>query len=352
MRVIRFSQSTNELRLVPTSFDDLYLLARIIGKGDAATASTTRRFRPSEGDTGVQKDVVIELRVEKVEIDRNSGMLRLSGKILSGRPEEFVRMGSYHTLSIGEGDMLTVRKEDGWKEYTLGMVKQAVHDSRRTRLGVVAMDDEKATFAYVRGYGIEVAAEIYSGLSKKMKEAEYGKARSAYFEELAKKIGGMRIDLVVIAGPGFAKDDFGKYIESKGIRLEKRVVYTAASDAERSGVREAVQGAAVAKLLENEKVRREFDALNAFLAGLNMGQSFHGRAKVREALSDYNAGMVMVNDSVLNDEEVKSLLDTAYRQRAEIMVFNSEDDAGMQLHGFGDIAAVGKGFVKKGGSSR
>jgi len=103
MKVIKFSASTNELRLVPSSFDDLYLLARIIGIGDSVTASTYRRFRPSEEDVGEQKEVVIEVSVEKVEIDKNAYALRLTGKILSGRPLEYVRMGSYHTLNIGAG---------------------------------------------------------------------------------------------------------------------------------------------------------------------------------------------------------------------------------------------------------
>ncbi len=347
MKVIRFNHSTNELKLVPSSFDDLYLLARVIGAGDSVAASTYRRFRPSEGDVGEQKEVVIEVGVEKVEVDKNSHALRLTGKILSGHPEEYVRLGSYHTLNIMEGDELRIRKPE-WKEYVLGMIRQAVLDSRKPKLGVVAMDDEKATFAYVKGYGIEVVTEIYSRLSKKMKQADYGKARQEYFDEIAKKVNGMQIDLVVIAGPGFTKDDFKKYLETKGVKLEKKVVYTSASDAERSGVREAMQSEAVSKLLENEKVKREFDALNAFLGGLSFGHSFSGAEKVRAALEDYRAGMVLVNDSVLNDERIKELLDIAYGQRVEILVFNSEDDAGVQLRNFKDIAAIGKSFMKKG----
>ena len=54
MKVIRFNHSTNALKLVPNSFDDLYLLARVIGEGDSVTATTYRRFRPSEGDVGEQ----------------------------------------------------------------------------------------------------------------------------------------------------------------------------------------------------------------------------------------------------------------------------------------------------------
>jgi len=112
-------------------------------------------------------------------------------------------------------------------------------------------------------------------------------------------------------------------------------------------VREAMQSDAVAKLLENEKIKKEFGALNAFLGGLGFGHSFFGAENVRAALEEYRAGAVLVNDSVLNDEKIKGVLDVAYGQRVEILVFNSEDDAGVQLHGFKDIAAVGKSFLEK-----
>ena len=309
------------------------------------TASTTRRFRPSEGDEGEQKEVVITLRVEKVEVDKNALKLRLAGKILSGRPAEYVRMGSYHTLNIGADDTLEITKEE-WKDYVLSMVKQAVLDSRKPKLGVVALDDEKATFAYVKGYGIEVVTEIYSKLSKRMKSADYEKARSDYFGAIIKQVNSMKIDLVVIAGPGFTKDDLKKYSDEK-LKIEKRVVYTSASDAERSGVREALQSEAAAKLLENDKVKREFDLLNMFLSGLSLGASFFGVEKVKDALESYQAGAILVNDSVLNDLSVKDALDLAYRQNAQIYVFNSEDDAGMQLSNFKNVAAIGKSFMRR-----
>jgi len=127
----------------------------------------------------------VEVEVEKSEVDKNAQKLRVSGKIRSGRPAEFVRLGSYHTINIGEGDTLTIQKED-WKGYVLSMIKRVVSDSKKQKLGVIAMDDEKATFAYVRGYGIDIITEIHSRLSKRMKEADYDKARSLYFEDIIK----------------------------------------------------------------------------------------------------------------------------------------------------------------------
>jgi len=341
MRVIRFNDSTGELKLVPESFDDLYLLARVVGPGDTVTASTYRRFRPSEGDEGEQKEVVVELEVEKVEVDKTAQKLRFTGKILSGKPVEFVRLGSYHTINIGTADILTIRKEE-WKVYVLSMIKRAVADSKKPKLGVIALDDEKASFAYVRGYGIDLVTEIYSKLSKKLKEKDYETARNAYFDEIIGKANMMRVDLLVIAGPGFTKDDLKKYIEAKGIRVEKKLAYTNASDSERSGIREALQSDTVSKLLENEKVKKEFELLNEFLSGLGVGASFHGLERIREALAEYQVSVIMVNDSVLNEQEVKDVLDIAYRQKVEIAVFNSDDDAGVQLKNFKNMAAISK----------
>jgi protein pelota len=164
---------------------------------------------------------------------------------------------------------------------------------------------------------------------------------------VAKKVGGMQVDIVVIAGPGFMKDNLKRYVEAKRIVIDKKIIYTSASDAERSGIREAIQSDSVSRLLENEKVKKEFDLLNLFLSGLNVGSSFTGVERINEALSGYQVGTILVNDSVLNEKRIKETLDTAYRQKVEIEVFNSEDDAGLQLKNFQNIAAVGKAFLKK-----
>jgi len=56
---------------------------------------------------------------------------------------------------------------------------------------------------------------------------------------------------------------------------------------------------------------------------------------------------VLVNDSVLNDRGIRDVLDLAYNQHVELLIFNSEDDAGAQLRNFKNIAAVGKSFMRR-----
>ncbi len=345
MRIIRFYDASNLLKIVPESFEDLYLLARILSSGDSVASWSKRRFKASENDTGEQKDVFIRLLLEKVDIDKNASRLRLSGKITEAKPEEFVRKNTYHTLNVAPSDTLEITKPE-WKEYILKRLKQAVQESKRPRLGIIAMDDEKATIAYVMGYGIELTGELYSSLSKKMREKEFEEQRNKYFDEIVATISRMDVDIIILAGPGFTKDDVKKYIDTKAIKIQKRLFYVSAGDAERTGVREVMQSEEASKILESEHVRREFEYLNIFFGSLRAGRSIYGIEKVRKALDEYTVGVMMVNDSVLDNKDIKELLDTADRSNVKIEIFNSDDEAGKQLSGFGDIACIEKSILR------
>ncbi len=345
MKILRFSDSTGELKVEPESFEDLYLLARVINPGDAAESKSYRRFRASESDEGEQKEVVVQVSVERVEIDKSAERLRLGGKIIGGRPEAYIRINSYHTLNIAPYDHLWIKKGE-WKGYIIRRIKEAVEESKRPRLGVIAMDDEKATTAYVRGYGIDINSEIYSHLSKKMNEKEFERQRMKYFDDIIKACAGMPVEIVILAGPGFTKDDIKKYIEEKGIEVGKRLVYTGAGDAERSGVREVVQGEVAAKLIEGEHLKKEFRYLNLFFNSLRMGGAMYGAEGIVKAVESRRAGIIIVNDSALGSENIKDALDMADRHGIRIEIFNSEDEAGMQLHSFKDIAAIEKSALK------
>ncbi len=340
MRSVRLNQVSNVLKLVPESFDDLYLLAMIITANDSVGGHTTRRFKASEEDKkGEQKDVMVKLTVERTEMDKNSGRLRVSGRITYGNPEEFVAIGSYHTLNVGAGDEIDIQKTE-WKDYILNRIKQAVAESKKPRLGVIVLDDEKALVAYIKGYGIDIVSELYSRLSKRMKEKDFEKQKEQYFKDVIAAITNMSVDTIVVAGPGFTREDIKKYMEDKSIEIDKRIVYTSASDAERSGIREAMQSPEVSKVLENEHVKKEFSYLNEFLACLRSGSAYYGAQGVKEGIENRRVGKVLVNDSVLNDEKMKGVLDYADKHRIKIEIFNSEDDAGIQLKNFKDIAGI------------
>ncbi|MGC8586943.1 MAG: mRNA surveillance protein pelota [Candidatus Micrarchaeia archaeon] len=346
MQIIKFFDATNTLKCRADSFDDLYLLQRIIANGDGIAAKSFRRFKANETDTGSQKEVFVKISVEKSELDKTSGKLRLTGKILEGHPEEFVKISSYHTINVGIGDVIEIQKTE-WRHYIIRRLKEAVEEAKRPRFGVIAMDDELATIAYIRGYGIEIVAEIYSHLSKRMKDKEYAEQRKKYFDEVIAAATRLEVDNIVVAGPGFTKDDLKAYMESERISLNKKISYVHASSADRAGIREAMQSEDVARLLESEHLKKEFALLNKFLESLRVGAAFYGEEQVGGALESFKAGVVLVNDDMINNAKTQELLERADAQKVKIEIFNSDDEAGAQLRNFKGIGAISKSVLQQ-----
>jgi protein pelota len=152
----------------------------------------------------------------------------------------------------------------------------------------------------------------------------------------------MDVDTIVMAGPGFAKDDIRKYGEDKGIiqKLGKKLVFSPSSNSERSGIYELIRSPAVEKLLERERIRMEFLLMERFLSGLSSGRSKYGEADVKELLDSGLAEIIIVNDSFIGKPDVQETLSEAEKMKVRIEVFNSDDEVGTQLHAFKDMAAL------------
>ena len=139
--------------------------------------------------------------MEKSELDKAAVRLRISGKIMDGKPLEYVRLNSYHTINAAPGDVIEMVKEK-WPGYVLQVIKSAVSDTKRPRLGLMVVDEEKALPAYLLGYGVEFKNEIYSGLSKRMSQKDFTEQQNKYYEKVLSIAGSMDVDTIVMAGPG------------------------------------------------------------------------------------------------------------------------------------------------------
>ncbi|MEM3227390.1 MAG: mRNA surveillance protein pelota [Candidatus Micrarchaeaceae archaeon] len=341
MKILGFRKLEGRLKLRVDNAEDLWALQRIVFKGDLVKSESLRRFKPSENDEGELKEVVIELKAEKVELDKNTLRLRITGKITEGRPLEYVRLNTYHTLNIGVHDVIEITKRE-WPSYIAEVIREAVEDTKKPRIAIVLIDEEKALPAYVLGYGIEFLNEIYSKLSKRMKPKEFEEQRRKYFDEVIEAIRNLNTDSVIIAGPGFTREDIKKYLEERGIgeTLGKRLIYERASDTERSGMYELIKSDRVAGIISRDRVREEFKEVEEFLRAYSLGEAKYGIENVERAIESYESKKVLVNDSMLGNEEIKRVLDLAEKNGIRIKIINSASEAGVQLHGFKDIAEI------------
>lgn len=341
MKIIKFYENVGSLKIRVDTLEDLWTAQRIIFVNDLVKSESERKFKSSESDKGELKKVIITVRAEKTELDKDAMRLRVLGKIVEGKPLEYIKINSYHTLNIAPGDIFEIIKSK-WHDYIVDVVKNAVSDSKRPRLGIIVLDEEKALPAYLLGYGLEFRNEIYSRLSKRMSPKDFQEQQRKYYDAIINTVKEMVVDTVVVAGPGFTKDDVKSYGESSGIlkKLDKRVFFESISNSERSGVYELIKSDKFARILEKERIRDEFRLIEDFLTNLSTGKSKYGVGNVSIALENMEANVILVNDSILGDPAVQQLLTKAEGDRVKIEVFNSNDEVGVQLHSFKDIACI------------
>jgi protein pelota len=341
MKVVKFYENVGSLKLRVDTLEDLWTIQRIIFPNDVVKSESERKFKSNETDKGELKKVFITLRVERTELDKDAMRLRILGKIMDGKPLEYVKINSYHTINIAPGDVFEILKSE-WHDYIKDVVKNAVSDSKRPRLGILVIDDEKALPAYLLGYGLEFRNEIYSKLSKRMTPKDFGEQQKKYFDGILDIIKDMIVDTVVVAGPGFTREDVKAYAESSGFikKTNKRIIFENVSNAERSGVYELIKSDKFAKILQKERIRTEFKLIEEFLTNLSTGKSKYGLENVSIAIDNSEANTIFVNDSILGDNAVQQILADAEEAKLKIEVFNSTDEVGMQLHSFKDIACI------------
>lgn len=335
MRIVHFERKTGEMKLQVDTLDDMWHLDRIIAPGDLVEAHSLRTYKV--GTKEEKKSVTIRVKAERVEFAKSANRLRILGPIVWGEPEEYIQLGKYHTIDIAEGERLKVIK--GWKNHEIERLKQAEKESKKARIRIIVLDDEKALTAMLRAFGVDYGAEFYFSGSKK--GDDYEKAQSEYFGKIMAEIE-RHPEKFIVAGPGFTKDNLKDFIGKRKPDLLKKIVFESVSYAERSGVNELLNKGTVEKIIGEERSASEMKLMEELLVDIykETGKAAYGIKEVRKAVEAFAVKRLLVLDEYLRtDKEAEAVVDLADRNKAEIVVFSSEGDAGAKLRGFGKIAA-------------
>lgn len=341
MRILKKDLKHGTIKFSPQTSEDLWYLKRIISKGDFVTARTVRKSK-REGDKKAElRHLVLKVEVEEVEFSRHANILRIRGLIKEGRPEKYISFGSYHTIEIKLNDSFTLEKE--WKSYDLALVDEAVSSSIKPTILIVSMDSEQCVFGLVKPAGISIEGERESGLSGRQGDSERDSLKKKYFSEICGKLVRYDVPRILLAGPGFAKDEFLNYTEQNFPRLKEKIRTVDSSSATRSGIFEVIRRGEVEKAIGETKLALENSLMEKALAelGKESGLLVYGKKEVAKA-QDYGAvETLMVNDTLIRtDSDVEKIAAKADKARGKVVIFDSEGDPGKKLAGIGGIAAL------------
>lgn len=344
MKVTYRNLKAGEIRVVPETEDDLWLLQMIISPGDIVVARTTRDVRFGEGRSS-RVPMTLAIRVKNVEFEPFTTRLRIHGIVIEG-PERFGVKGSHHTLRIDLGNELTIIKEH-WSKPLLEKLLRA--EARGLKAVITALDYDEYSIAIVQEQGVRYVSEGGLGLPGK-DDPRRDHLLESRLEELAEEVIGVakrnNIRVIIVASPGDLKRKLAELIKSRDRELH--VYVDNVSIGGRSGVLEVLRRDIVREVLrdissiEAEKILEEFMRLLV----KDEGRVAYGLEEVFEAAKTGAVEKLLILDELVRSysvEErrvVEELLTEVDKRRGEVRIVSSESPAGERLRALGGIIAI------------
>ncbi len=344
MKIIASDFKKGSVKIRVSSPEDAWHLSQLIEAGDVVRGRTVRKITIGavEGRTArVQKPVTLAVAVERAEVAAQG--LRVSGKVTAG-PEDVPR-GSYHTITLEEGQEYTLSKEE-WLPYHRLQLKEAV-EAAPTVLLLCVFDRDEALIAASRAHGIEILTRLQGDLPKKEERASaradfYGtiiRALQQYAERL-------KPSSVILASPGFYQEDLARQINDPALK-EKLVLATCSSARERA-LDEVLKRPETRSALQHVRVAQETALVERLLDALARNErGTYGFAQVQRAAAAGAVQDMLVTNQFIADararksfKEVNDLFRLVEQGRGDIHLIGSLHDAGRQLQGLGGIAAL------------
>lgn len=340
MRVLEEDAKAGRIKLLIENLDDLWHLYNIIEKGDLASTLTYRRTEVAKDkirtERAEKKRMHLSIRVEKVEFHEFSDRLRVHGIIEQGIQD----IGSYHTFNLTVGDFITIVKEE-WKEHHLNQIREAVKSARMPLITLLAIEDDEATFAILRQYGVQEIARITVNIPGKQYTVKKGGKKEFYGEVLEKLRGISKGTPLIILGPGFAKEEFYAFGKEKEPRLFERALIKATGQGGMAGVQELLKRGSISDVLVESRVAYETELVEKLLEEIaREGLYAYGVKDVENALNLGAVEKLLVTDQAIRDKRAENALKLSKDVDTKVVIVSTVHDAGKKLESLGGLGAL------------
>jgi protein pelota len=295
--------------------------------------------------------MVLKIQVEDVAFHSFSNRVRIKGTILEG-PEDLVSIGSYHTFNMEVGNSLTIIKEH-WPKFALRRLKEAEKAKTSPLALIITIEDGSADIFLAADFGIREAVSITTSISRKrgsqkahdatMREF-YGDVTMAVRSQLEQN----KLNVIVIAGPGFVRDHFKDYLQDSGIPDLPPIMVESTNTTGIPGAKEVLYRGVISKAVQGIKLEKETQLIEKILENVAKGNGLgvYGPDEVQRAVQYGAVEELLITDKKLREgtEEERHRMDQLIRDtektRGNFHIVSTEHPAGDQLENLGGIAAL------------
>eukprot|EP00038_Savillea_parva_P008853 m.179624 g.179624 ORF g.179624 m.179624 type:complete len:421 (+) comp14811_c0_seq1:251-1513(+) len=350
------------LKLVPTETEDMWHAYNLIAVGDVLTTTTTRKVK-SESSTGSvdtkKVTTTLTLKVHEIDFDTSVGVLRVSGRTVE--QNRFVKLGSHHTLELELHRQFTLQK-DCWDTVDLERISEACDPAKSADLAAIVIQEGIARVCLITSCMTLTKATIEVSIPRKRQGlgSQFERARRRFFDQVydsvARDIDFDVVKCVVLAGPGFTKDEFFEHFQKRAVLEENKTLVAArskfvivsASSGYKDALREAMADPSVAARMADTKAARETKAIAEFYKMLDddADRAYYGYNHVLRANEAQAIDTLMVTDSLFRSADIPTrkkyiaLVESARDNGATVLIFSSLHVSGERLAALSGIAAI------------
>lgn len=354
--------NAGQVTLIPEEAEDMWHTYNLVQVGDSLRASTIRKVQTesSTGSVGSSRvRTTLTISVETIDFDSQACQLRVKGTNIE--ENQYVKMGAYHTIELELNRKFTLAKKV-WDSIVLDRIDQACDPSQKADVAAVVMQEGLANIVLVTSAMTLLRAKIEVTIPRKRKASctQHEKALERFYEAVMQGI--LRhinfdvVKCILIASPGFVKDQFTTYLFKEAVRHDNKVLLenrpkfmtVHASSGHKYALKEVLIDPSVTSRLSETKAAGEVKALDDFYKMLQHepDRAFYGLNHVERASEALAIDILLISDQLFRHQDVATrsryvrLVDATRDNGGTVRIFSSLHVSGDQLNQLSGVAAI------------
>jgi protein pelota len=348
-------KNAGSVTLIAEEAEDMWHAYNLISIGDYLRAATVRRVvnESSAGLTSTSRiHTTLTILVKSVDYDARGCVLRVKGT--NFEENQFVKMGAYHTIDLELNKKFEVSKNE-WDSVALNRVDEACDPAQNADLAAVVMQEGLANVCLILSSMTIVKAKIEVNIPRKRKGmcANHDRSLEKFYERIVQALlTHINFDIVkavIVASPGFIKDQFYQYMNDYAVKnistskllvdnKSKFILVHSASGFKHS-LKEIFEDTNLAGRLTDTKALGEVKVLDAFYQMMKNepSRAFYGYKHVEKASDADAIDTLLISDSLFRSKELSerkkyvNIVDRVRENNGQVRIFSSLHVSGEQL---------------------
>eukprot|EP00800_Vazella_pourtalesii_P019893 TRINITY_DN6916_c1_g1_i1.p1 TRINITY_DN6916_c1_g1~~TRINITY_DN6916_c1_g1_i1.p1 ORF type:complete len:377 (-),score=74.35 TRINITY_DN6916_c1_g1_i1:175-1305(-) len=358
----RIDKKTREgqVDLILQDTEDVWHFYNLVSVGDSIKSVTKRKVQ-QESATGTHSShrvkTTVVIKVEFIDFYGDLPSVRLRGKNIV--ENEWIKMGAYHTVELTIHSEVSLAKSN-WDSVALEMLDHAANPHKSADLSVVLMQEGVGYVFLITPSMVLTRAKIETPVPRKQHSSadkhQQGVTRffEAVYQSIALHIDFKIVKCVVLASPGFLKDQFHAFLiqtavskEDKNILENKaKFVLVHSSSGHKHALDEIFTSAG--HLIQDTRAAQEMRALDTFTRFLDRDPDkvAYGMREVSKADELLAVDTLLVSDSLFRSHDMRErhsyvrLVESVREHGGKTRIFSSSHTSGEKLKYYTGIAAI------------